>query len=318
VYYTFKQLAKLIPDDKVVIVAHDWLELGMVSNLGLSNPVVQVLHGDFDYYYNLAELHCKNVDALFCVSSVIAKKACLKIEVSKIFDWRFPVANAKLNNSNLNGPLRVCFFVADLLEERKNYLIIPKIDELLVKANVNVEWFIAGGGLSIQDNAKYWHVNSLNRVRFFGVLNTMEVDSFLQNCDVMILPSFSEGLPVSVVESMKRGVVPIVPFWNGAVSDLVIESKTGFYVNEVVPENFAYKIILYNNDFILRKVMPQIAKNNVDKIFNPVLSVTTFENELLNLKPKKRLKFKAYGSRLDREYLPNFIVEFIRSIWSKK
>ncbi|MEO6328706.1 MAG: hypothetical protein ABIO55_07235, partial [Ginsengibacter sp.] len=39
-YYTCKQLSKLLPDNKAVLIAHDWLELGMVSNLGLQNPVV--------------------------------------------------------------------------------------------------------------------------------------------------------------------------------------------------------------------------------------------------------------------------------------
>jgi hypothetical protein len=34
-----KTLAKLLlPDNRTVIVAHDWLELGMITNLGLQNP----------------------------------------------------------------------------------------------------------------------------------------------------------------------------------------------------------------------------------------------------------------------------------------
>ena len=47
-YYTCRQLAKLLPDDKAIVVAHDWLELGMMSNLGLQNPVVQFVHGAYD------------------------------------------------------------------------------------------------------------------------------------------------------------------------------------------------------------------------------------------------------------------------------
>ena len=52
-FHTCKLLAKLLPDEKVIIVAHDWLELGLVSNLGLQNKVVMFLHGDYNYYYQL-------------------------------------------------------------------------------------------------------------------------------------------------------------------------------------------------------------------------------------------------------------------------
>ena len=43
-YHTTRQLAKLLIDRDCILIAHDWLELGMVSNLGLNNPVVHVLH----------------------------------------------------------------------------------------------------------------------------------------------------------------------------------------------------------------------------------------------------------------------------------
>src|SRR4051812_31812572 len=54
-YYTCKQLSKLIPNDDALIVAHDWLELGMASYLGMRNKVVFFLHGNFDYYFALAK-----------------------------------------------------------------------------------------------------------------------------------------------------------------------------------------------------------------------------------------------------------------------
>jgi hypothetical protein len=43
-YFTCRQLAKLLPDDEALMVAHDWLELAMISNLGLNYPVVQFIN----------------------------------------------------------------------------------------------------------------------------------------------------------------------------------------------------------------------------------------------------------------------------------
>lgn len=92
-YYTCKQLAKLLPGGKAVIVAHDWLELGMASNLGLQNPVVQVVHGDYDYYYELAETHSGIINKYVTVAENIKTKLVSRIPDRKkdIEYLRFPV-----------------------------------------------------------------------------------------------------------------------------------------------------------------------------------------------------------------------------------
>jgi glycosyltransferase involved in cell wall biosynthesis len=231
----------------------------------------------------------------------------------KIIDWRFPVPTGNLNSINL-GELNIAFFVANLLDDRKNYCVLPKIDQILINNNIYVNWYIAGGGLSENENKRFWPLESLSRVHFFGMLESCHLDEFLVNCDTMILPSKSEGLPVSVVEAMKRGIVPFIPFWSGAVSDLVIDGKTGFYVHLNNEFEFAQKIIAYHGDLNLRKQVPLNAKKQADKIFNPISSVTKFEEEVVKLNPKKIIKFRSYGSRLDQFFFPNFIVEFIRRI----
>ena len=73
-YYTARQLAKLLPGEEAIIVAHDWLELGMVSALGLQHRVVQFLHGHYDYYYQLAVRHQKQTDLFIAVAANIEKK----------------------------------------------------------------------------------------------------------------------------------------------------------------------------------------------------------------------------------------------------
>ena len=70
-YYTCRQLAKLLPDNKALVIAHDWLELGMMSNLGLQNPLILFLHGDYDYYYQLAQQHEPAIDQFICVAQNI-------------------------------------------------------------------------------------------------------------------------------------------------------------------------------------------------------------------------------------------------------
>ena len=92
-YYTVNKLSKFITGKNDIIVANDWLELGMVSNLGLSNPVIQILHGDFDHYYDLAVKHERNIDFYLCVSPTIFKSLTHRVNESKVINRRSPIQN---------------------------------------------------------------------------------------------------------------------------------------------------------------------------------------------------------------------------------
>lgn len=311
-YYTCRKLSKLLPDEKAIIVAHDWLELGMVSNLGLSNPVIHMIHGNYNYYHNLALLHEKNIDLFFCVSPTIARKLAENLDKEKIIDWRVPVAKTK-DTVPYKKDLHILFIAANLFDANKNLLILPKIDALLSRQNIFVHWHLVG---DISDNKinhnAIWSINTLKRVKYYGFLNDKQREKCVLQCNAMILPSFQEGLPLSVVECMKKGLVPFISFLNGALEDLVVEGETGFYADPNEAQEFCEKITLFYNDFRLRKKMIKQVKIKADEIFDPFVSVKIFEQESSNLKPKRRFKFKAYGSRLDKELIPNLIVKTIR------
>ena len=92
-YFTCRQLAKLLPDNKALVIAHDWLELGMMSQLGLQYPLVYFLHGDYDYYYQLAQKHESAIDQFICVAQNIEIKllSLLPARKNNVYYLRFPV-----------------------------------------------------------------------------------------------------------------------------------------------------------------------------------------------------------------------------------
>jgi glycosyltransferase involved in cell wall biosynthesis len=312
-YFTCKKLAKILPNENAIIIANDWIELGMVSNLGLKNPVIQILHGDYNYYYDLASKHNENIDFMMCVSPVIDKKSRLILNPKKVIDWRFPIKKSSVLNEPQSG-IQMAFFVGDLRDSNKNAQLLPKIDALLCEKNIQINWHIAGGKISQTDINELWNDSGRDRVKYYGFLNENQIHDFMSQCNTMILPSFKEGFPVSVVEAMKRGIVPFVSYWDGAVEGLVIEGETGFYAEPSSAVDFANKIEFIFKDKELRNKMSANAKSKADEIFDPVKSVNQFENLTSKLKPRKGMKFKAYGSLLDNELLPNKMVTFLRKL----
>jgi len=52
-----RRLARAVPPGPGVLVANDWLELAMLSIHDPGRMVIFILHGDYDYYYDLAVAH---------------------------------------------------------------------------------------------------------------------------------------------------------------------------------------------------------------------------------------------------------------------
>lgn len=317
-YYTSKQLAKLVPDEQCLLVAHDWLELGMISNLGLQNPVVQFLHGHYDYYFNLAVKHEKNIDAFICIAEAIYEKLILLLPHRKndIFYKRFPVHEIKSSQEN-NKFQRIGFI--GRCEELKGYQLLPKIADELDKLNQRVEWHIIGTGSLEIANQNLWAPQYT--LRFYGELNNDEVLTLLPSFDYLLLPSLAEGMPVTVIEAMKAGVIPIVNDLPGGMEEIVINGETGYRIPNNVPADYAKKITFLNENISTRKQILSKAKQLADEWFNPQINTSEIEKLFIKFSNKKKnlkTKKKIYGSRLDQPWLPNSFVMIIRSFKLKK
>ncbi len=312
-YFTCKRLNKLIESDCAIIVAHDWLELGMVSNLGLNYPVLFLLHGDFKYYYDLAITHKNIIDTYACVSKIIVDKLQkLAKPLVPVVNLRYPVTSYQysfLDTENLS----CAYYVNDLSDERKQFKLLPIIDQLLLSKGVKITWHIAGGGCDIDLLKSTWLNYSEERIIYHGKLCDNQIFNFLKLSQIMILPSLAEGLPVSVVESMKVGLVPIVNDWQGAVSDL-ITNETGFIVKNNSTDEYARIIEYLHLDRIRLSVLSKKASAIANHQYDPFLNTSGFNDLVLNISNiiKKLNPQKIYGSRLDQAYLPNFITKNLR------
>lgn len=315
-YHTCKRLANLIPDDNAIIVAHDWLELGMVSNLGLPNPVIYILHGDFDYYYNLATKHSSSIDKFITVSDVIAKRLIgfNKIPSEDIAYLKFPVPDVATGLLNFDT-ITCAYIVKDLTDERKQFKLLPLIEKELANKKVYINWNIAGGSMKESEVKEKWGNQYSSRVQFFGELNRNGVNDLLLKSNLIILPSLSEGFPVGIVEAMKVGIVPLVTNWEGATDELIIDKETGFLFERGDIDGYVQTIIDLDRNKTLLKAMSEKAIILARRLFDPYKNTVAYENVFTTALPNKnKIAFKAYGSRLDARWLPNFITNFLRTL----
>jgi len=315
-FYTCKQLSALVPDETSILVAHDWLELGMISTLGLKNPVVQILHGDYDYYYQLAVLHHASINKFIGVSKTIEAtlKKRLPSREKDINALYLPVAELSPIHKERKG--NKILFIGRYVPG-KGSLHLPQIAALL-KDEVHFQWHIYGPGSLEKENQALW--DSGVDVSFYGWTPSEDIIKVLPQYDYFVLPSIAEGMPVAVIEAMKAGVIPIVNHLGGGVEELLgSQQERGYLIKDNNVEGYAAVLLQLNRQPDLRNSMAAAASQYACQWFHPETATQAFEavfKQAATHNNSHRQPQKVYGSRLDKAWIPNWVTYFIRKYLS--
>jgi len=76
-----------------------------------------------------------------------------------------------------------------------------------------------------------------------------------EEADVLILPSYSEGLPLAIIEAMSTGL-PVIATDVGGVSELVVNNETGFLLQCSEPRQIAHAVsqLALSSDDLYRRL----------------------------------------------------------------
>jgi glycosyltransferase involved in cell wall biosynthesis len=310
-----RRFHKLVPSGGGVLVSSDWLELAWVNAYGTERAVFQILHGDFDYYYDLALRHDEVVDVFIACSRLIYEKLTelLPHRKGSIHHVPYGVPISGETRQPSNGGLRV-LYAGRLEQGQKRVLDLPRIDRALRRRNVNVRWTIAGGGPDEEALRAGW--TDGDQITWAGVLSNRAVVELMTEHDVLLLPSESEGLPLALLEAMGVGLVPVVSDIPSGVRELVAAGRTGLLAPVGDVEAFADGIAMLDADRRRLEAMSANARHLIAERFHVRRQAAAYEDlykKWRDLRRPKRGRSKpGYGSRLDQPWIPNAVVRFIR------
>lgn len=123
-------------------------------------------------------------------------------------------------------PLRL-IYVGRIIEEQKRVSRLVELARLLVEWKVNFEWVFAGSGPELDKTQAA--LKDVSQVRFLGNVPNAKVGELLRAQDVMVLLSDYEGLPLSLLEAMGEGVVPVISDLQSGIRE-VVTPETGIKV----------------------------------------------------------------------------------------
>jgi len=132
----------------------------------------------------------------------------------------------------------------------------------------NCHFFICGHGSELANIKEL--VNNLklsNLVSFKGVVHGPEKIDILHQSDIFILPSYREGLPNSILESMAAGLA-VITTKVGGIPDVIENDKTGKLINPGDVESLGKAIVELSNDRDLRESLGMNASEHINKHYN--------------------------------------------------
>ena len=151
---------------------------------------------------------------------------CERFKIKKKFDER----------DNLVG------YVGRLSEEKGVLNFVKAIPEI-IKERDDLEFLIGGDGLLRDKIERYLEEKDLNdKVELMGWIPHDKLTDYLNELKLLILPSYTEGLPNIMLEAMACGT-PVLATPVGAIPDVIKDGETGFIMENNLPECIAENVI---------------------------------------------------------------------------
>ena len=142
---------------------------------------------------------------------------------------------AEARASRPTGLLRI-LYLGRLYEEQKRVRRFPIIFDQLRASGIAFHWTIAGEGPEKALLQSTMRVTSPKQtVSFPGKISYQDVPRILSEHDIFVLASDYEGLPLSLLEAMGQGLVPVVSNSPSGIPE-VVDETTG---KLVAPDNVA-------------------------------------------------------------------------------
>ena len=223
----------------ILLTGYDFLANGVIPALSSNVGVVSWVQADDGDYYEQAYrlgLYC---NALVCVSQrikdgVAALNPLVGERCHVIHNTSVSKGQVQRRRAHSRRTLRMVYS-GRLVQYQKRILDFVTLADALRRREVPFELtlvgnFLEGDGTKDQFETRAAEHLAAGRIRFPGRLSRDEILAELSRHDFFVLLSDFEGLPLSLIEGMARGCIPVTAQMDSGIPDLIDPGANGFIV----------------------------------------------------------------------------------------
>ena len=135
-------------------------------------------------------------------------------------------------NSYKSNKSTIVFCHIGRYDEYKNQKMLISAFNKLIKSGVDLVLLIIGGGF---ENAHQLKETAVKKIHFLGIKSN--IGDYLYLSDAFCLSSVNEGMPISLIEALACGCVPVcTPV--GGIKDILKNGELGFISKSVSEEDY--------------------------------------------------------------------------------
>jgi glycosyltransferase involved in cell wall biosynthesis len=214
--------------------------LAMLPDSVVAAPVV---HSDRHTAYRLAFANSDAWNVLVAVGPRISKVASERFPRRRVVEIMhgvdLPETAAWARRRAMTGDELRVIFVGRLVQSIKNVLLLPEIIRQCRVEGTNATLTVVGDGPDRAAlEARVCELGLVEYVDFVGEAPPEDVYPLLLDHHALLLPSFYEGLPLTLMEAQACGCVPIASALPGVTTPAVRHRRTGWLVRPGHTESF--------------------------------------------------------------------------------
>jgi len=271
---TIRDIRNLLADADVLF-CHGYKAglLGRIAARQVGIPVVGVSRGwtaetwKVRLYERFDRWNLKRLDHVVCVSHGQAAK----VRRAGVSPERMTVIHNSARLGDFSEKRRatraeVVVLAAGRLSPEKGFQLLPAVAEAVGRACPIVRFQMAGDGPLREDIEREARRRGVSeRVEFLGF--RPDIDQLMTDADILLLPSFTEGLPNVVLEAAAAGI-SCVATAVGGTPEAVADGETGLLVPAGDVAAMADAIIRLATDSTDRDHMGRAARKHVEAHFS--------------------------------------------------
>ena len=170
------------------------------------------------------------------------------------------------NRNNLDNRLEVLYL--GRIEPNKGIDYILKAAQVLKEKKIDFLLHFAGA----EQNGKGYILKFKkalgDKFVYEGIVAGEAKIALLKKCNIFLLPSFYEGLPVSLLECMSFGMIPVTTNV-GSIGNFIIDNETGLFIRVKDADSIVEALIKLSESSDLRNKLSRSAREKIFTTLNP-------------------------------------------------
>jgi glycosyltransferase involved in cell wall biosynthesis len=297
----FKIIATLFSNRKIKIIHIHGASYGsfyrkyiifIICKHFFRKKIIYHIHGgEYQVFYKKSNILSKQLIKNFLAKADIV--LCLSQSWVEYFGQNYNIKRLEilpniidyplLNEQHARSEAIIFLFLGLICKEKGIFDLIEVIAENKEQYTGKIKLIIGGNGeiQHLRDLINKYHIEDI--VEFLGWISSNEKSDILNNADVYILPSYHEGLPISILESMSYGKA-VISTKVGGIPEIVRDNENGLLINpgdlEAIKQSLNFflenpgKIKEYGNisELKVQKYLPHSVIKDLEEIYKSVLS----------------------------------------------